>query len=722
MGYLLKDSFSRVVFTGVSVFFGLILSISFSAAADPLGYWNFENVDTSGATVLNLGSAGNSWDALWNPFSGTPSFSDALVATPWGTGLLVNASLGSLELPISSTESFTLETWVKSTQPTWSASSSMISCRTPNGMILHPTGDHAWRGFTGYIYDKDGNARVDGTGPWYQPGGGIVYDVAQWHHYAMTYDNVTGYAAVYVDGRLLGGSNLSIPREAGVPQTLWVGQNDTAWRNEIQNSVFDEIRYYDSALGARAVRESYLERFNPTLPRGMKVGMFFSAADLDLDTSNGTFAYAVNLAGSQAWNIGGVTFRTEADSGLAGAFSGGFKTWGYGDDRKPNFGAGTDNDNLAEMCRSVRYLDSGSFDSATLTLDVTPGQTYQLQLLATTLEGSRMMTLSLGGKQVLDNFNHFNLQTFDGNRTTNGIVLTYEFMTMNDKFVIEGIRGTDYGISRDFILNALTLKALDNPLPHAPMAIPLTSVENLRLDRGIVVYAVNVNGGEVTVTNGSGSVAFTADAYVNRQEGISWDPVTKLYDGKVSIKSTSLFGAGWAAGKPSSPNLNSTGLDTLLGTIRAGGGTTGIELALAVTPGMDYELDLFFHDTFAEANKRGFDVFLNGDLLIEGFDITAIALTADAVCADAMLTIPFTASDNIMELLLRGNASFGNQDPILAGFMLRNLSGSEPEDNVPEPTTWGMLLFGVAGGIFLLGSRRRPGGGKLIHFPFSRAS
>lgn len=671
----MKKSLLPILFAGVSAFLGLTFFVSPSfAQTAPLGYWDFEGIP-SGTAVPNLGSAGDQWNGVWIPFGGA-SLSDALVATPWGTGLQVNNTLGRLELPIFSSESFTVETWVKSTNPDnsqqWSGESAMISSRGPYGMILHP-----WnysRNIAGYVFDSSGNYHQIGATK------NTFADISQWHHYALTYDSATGYAALYLDGRPVqtatSGLSRQLEPEPGTNrnQILYVGQ-DGLDANRIMNGIFDEIRYYDSALSMRDIQTGFLERFHQTLPsRGVTVGRFFSYTDLDLSTSNGTFEYAVNLGtwGDNPKQVGEVTFMTEDGSPRPISFPSGFSTAGWGTQPVLESDPNGYNETLAEMCRTIRYVPSDA--SGRMVLSVTPGQTYQLQLIATSTDGAdRTFSLSLGGKRVLDEFRPISVQAYEGGNLINGVVITYEFMPMSDTFVIEGFKGTLGEHSpNEPVFNALTLKALNDK----PLAIPLTGLGDLNLNQGTVVYAVNLNGGPITI----GGVPFLGDP---------GGPIASLYEGDVTVKAVAGADAGWASLDGRAPKTSDLKLNELLSSVRYD--PAGVELGLTVTSGKNYELDLLFHE-IANVGVRYFDVFMDDMLLVEGFDVAAIG-------QDAMLTIPFQASDDSIKFLLSRVAG----DPLLAGFVLRDMT----DDSVPEPAAWGMLLLGAA--VMIVCRRRRVG-------------
>lgn len=419
-----------------------------------------------------------------------------------------------------------------------------------------------------------------------------------------------------------------------------------------------------------------------------------SINDLNLKRSD-KVVYAVNVGDNQDLNIRGVTFhgdRTNPEEGFygndmiirssnPGNLTGGEKV-GVGWDQKISdepevwvYHPRTDNAALNSLLESVRYTgnNSAGYAGVEMSMAVTPGNLYQLDLFFHEFPWNspshRVFDVLLDGNMIVEGFYPQMVARSDGSDGSCAM-LTLEYTAVSDVMnVVLGYNNNPAFSANDRnpLLSGLLLRDITNPVPEPTIqAIPLKGVGDLLLNRGKIIYAVNV----------SRDVDVEVDGVTFHKEG--------HYGSNAVINSNNIASVGDAG--TGDDNLNS-----LLESLRwSDNRNDGIEIRLAVEVGRQYELDLLFHDfPNYTVGARIFDIFVDdlfGDPLMQGFDILAAAGHPDNT--NAMLTISYTAFTDEMLVWLRHGAA---DNPSLSGLLLRDVTSE-----TPEPATWGMLLLGGA--------------------------
>jgi hypothetical protein len=190
---------------------------------------------------------------------------------------------------------------------------------------------------------------------------------------------------------------------------------------------------------------------------------------------------------------------------------------------------------------------------------------------------------------------------------------------------------------------------------------------------GTFAYALDIGGDGVSrVVNG---VTFTDDdstpGVTAIADNLNFSYQTPNYDGATTLED----------------NLENI-TRTIIWDLDGGGSFGDVSVTLAVTPGQQYQLQLIFQDDTA---NRGFDIFMEGGLLVDNFKSGTGNLTSGTV-----VTHTFTAADNSLLIQLDGTGgAFDDKNAILSAVTL---------ENVPEPTSMVLAMLGSAG---LLGLRRQ---------------
>ena len=402
---------------------------------------------------------------------------------------------------------------------------------------------------------------------------------------------------------------------------------------------------------------------------------------LDLD---GIFRYAVNARGPQKI-VGDHVFTEDGGPGTTTSTPGVTVTAGSGSDyatwgTKPDYGTSAADDGLETLMHSIRYTSgTASPNEVKLDMDVVPGRTYKLQLLLSenTLgraPGTRCFDVYVEGQLV---FNELDLNDvmgqFDAAPISQGVVFTREVVAADSQLniVLDGhLSGTDHGP----ILQAATLEELSPTLWTTRIGTFTggDAGDGLDLD-GKFVYAVNVFGpaaGQVRDAN------FTDESVPG-----------------VSLTATSTI-LNWI-----NPNYGSTAnddnLELVMQSIRHGGPQPAEITMGGLEPGAIYQLQLLFAEGCC---NRGFDVFLEGNLVADDFSPLAIqgGAAGDSATTGVVLSHQFVAWDGTLHIVFDGaGTQFPDKNPIIQGFTL---------ELVPEPTTLALLGLGA---LALVRRRRR---------------
>ncbi len=216
---------------------------------------------------------------------------------------------------------------------------------------------------------------------------------------------------------------------------------------------------------------------------------------LDLE---GTMVYAVNIGGTAAGPVRGVTFTSSEASGTPGfaiTAPSVIPNW-----FTPAFGDTADDDALEAITQSIRHAGAQPGVVRMSLANLTPGHRYKLQLLVDELPGTinRGFDVFIDGLLAVDNFS-----TAASNPAARGAVITHEFLASNEILSIS-LDGTATAFAdRNPIINAVTLEDL-GPAPGA--SVRLRS-EGGRLN---VTGQVRLGPGTASlVVGGSGDMAIS---------------------------------------------------------------------------------------------------------------------------------------------------------------------------------------------------------------------
>lgn len=210
----------------------------------PAGYWRLD--DPVNASAQD--SSGHHLDA----------YSDTAihrVPTPWADGNHAAAFDGTGYIDLSSDPSldsqtsFTLEAWVRVTQPTTGSIAS--NYWLGSGYALEVNGTHA-------VFHADSS-----SAPLFSVQSANALNDDAWHHVVGAYDASGGTARLFIDGALDGSSTTAgSPRAGG---DLLIGASDYGLSNVITASI-DEVAYFGVALTADQVAAHFTARGNAVPP------------------------------------------------------------------------------------------------------------------------------------------------------------------------------------------------------------------------------------------------------------------------------------------------------------------------------------------------------------------------------------------------------------------------------------------------------------------------
>ena len=172
-------------------------------------------------------------------------------------------------------------------------------------------------------------------------------------------------------------------------------------------------------------------------------------------------------------------------------------------------------------------------------------------------------------------------------------------------------------------------------------------VAKVFVQQGEFVYAINVLGpGGMT----AGDATFTADTAA----GVSFTAQNQIMN----------WGARNTLGDSDADNA----LEDVLESIRWSGFPSEVTYDLAnIEPGTSYRLQMLFAE---KCCSRGYDVFVEGEQIVDDFSPQAVQGGINVLDNGAALTMDFTASDDVLNIELSGDASFSDRNPILDGITL----------------------------------------------------
>ncbi|HUF62330.1 MAG TPA: LamG-like jellyroll fold domain-containing protein [Verrucomicrobiales bacterium] len=283
------------------------------------------------------------------------------------------------------------------------------------------------------------------------------------HHLVLVHEDSNGKVEgadrteIYVDGELAGTVQSPAGYDDSSPSLIALGALS---EGIALNGLMDDVQLYDRPISGEEALYLF-EHPGETLPASeAPEGPVFLAGTsrftggdagegLDLD---GEFVYAVNLLGPAVGFVRDADFTDDSVAGFVHNFANQIADWhapGYGD---------TPNDNALEtVMQSIRWSEG----PARVTLNgLTPGLTYQLQLLFAESCCNRGWNVSVENQPALD---AFNVQQVQGgiNNTSAGARLLYLFEAIDSDLQIDFTQGAPFPDNNP-ILNGLTLERLDD--------------------------------------------------------------------------------------------------------------------------------------------------------------------------------------------------------------------------------------------------------------------
>jgi hypothetical protein len=217
-------------------------------ADHPLGYWRLSDghrevaADASG-NGLNGRYCGSIRTAQPGLFEG---------ATDSGVRLLGASAPGWIEIDnVELPASFSFEAWVRSPTPEWDVDEWFASGRIPQGFIMGPGNNRAWR----FLLVQD-DIQAAYTVGWHSPE--KIDD--RFHHYVGTYDVATDRGCMYFDGVLVEQTQPLVGEQRSDESrklTLYVGRDPYTGARTCGHGWLDEVALYPRALSAESVRKHF---------------------------------------------------------------------------------------------------------------------------------------------------------------------------------------------------------------------------------------------------------------------------------------------------------------------------------------------------------------------------------------------------------------------------------------------------------------------------------
>ena len=263
---------------------------------------------------------------------------------------------------------------------------------------------------------------------------------------------------------------------------------------EVSDADIAEVVIYDRVLDASEltqVRDHLYAKYNATtlLPPAETntvlsgaIGAFTGGDPGEGLDMSGSFAYAINVGGPGGSVVGDAVFTDGSIAGMAGGSSPGatitvaneIPEW-----HAPAYGDSANDDGLETVLQSIRWNTPPGLE---VSLDVTPGQTYKLQLLFAEQCCDRGFDITVEDELVVDNFNVQVTQGGMGN-TSQGALYTKEFVAGDD--VVNILLGPPNPRAPDnnAILNGVTLEIVPEPSGLALAMLGMLGLAGLRRRR-----------------------------------------------------------------------------------------------------------------------------------------------------------------------------------------------------------------------------------------------
>lgn len=187
-------------------------------------------------------------------------------------------------------------------------------------------------------------------------------------------------------------------------------------------------------------------------------------------------------------------------------------------------------------------------------------------------------------------------------------------------------------------------------------------------DGGTFLYAVNVGGPSVTVQD----VVFSADADAgNPGAGIP---------GLTLVAQNHILGWGGRNEMGNTPDADA--LEEILHSIRWSARPASVNITMEnLVPGGEYRLQLLFAEKCCD---RAWDIFVNGDLIVDDFSANGLAGQNPALGTYAAHV--FVATSSTLEVVLDGTDSVRpDGNAILDGFTLKQMEISNDDPNILAP-------------------------------------
>jgi hypothetical protein len=258
-------------------------------------------------------------------------------------------------------------------------------------------------------------------------------------------------------------------------------------------------------------------------------------------TMSGTYLYTVDLGGEDGWipnqTVQGYTFIKATAAGVTVATTGDSLAapwWGT----TPSYGSSADDDALEQIMGNTQLV-YGASPSISLTIPVTSGQQYSLQLLFSdnSETEARNFDVTVEGSLVADDFQPQQGVTPYTTPRTFGTVLTHIFTAGDISLNVLLSAGSGAGDPNPLI-QGFTLQAIPSTVLYADWASangvagdPDVDSDNDGVDNG-VEYFMGIT---------SADPVFTANPALDSTKTITW-PMSTTFDGSYEVETSTDLG------------------------------------------------------------------------------------------------------------------------------------------------------------------------------------